>query len=904
MRYCKLSALPLAMLCFVFFNVTSLATNLKTDPAVERYLESDEGIPKFIAGKLAAPVAKGLELQATYDFLKENAAQFKMTDPVQELVIKRAESDRQGKQHIRFDQYYHGVRVWGAQLVSHFDENGGLYALNGDYYAGIKTATTPVSSDIQAEQTARADLEARLAGSTLTESELVLFRWEEVDYLAWRLVLFSEFPMGRWEYFVDAATGEIIFKANRLMSDSDEIGTGTGVLGHPRNHIDTRLISGVYNMIDYTRQANNDIHGHGGLMPDGRYIRTMIAPYNLPGNTATDNDTVWSDASQASAVDGQFYTALVYDWFLSELGRNSYDNAGASLNVSVGYGAEGDNNAYWNGSRIVVWTASAGYNELAGSPDVIAHEWGHAVTEHCSNLVYQKEAGALNESFSDMMGAAFEFAHDSLDSPDWYMGENIRSGSTGFRSMSNPVSKGDPDTYRGQYWVNVDGCSPSNGNDWCGVHTNSGVGNKWFYLISDGDTHNGVVVDSIGVLNAIDIAYQANRYYWTYNATYLDAAYGTVLAAKDLDSTGVWAASVEAAWDAVNVIIPGNEISFSYPVGIPTSLEYNQPTEIQFRVNSVFHGVPVRNSGHLHYSIDDGPEVDVPLTEYSYNRYITDLPALDCGSRIKFYFSAEEAANGIFYDPDPSAPFEAVPATDTTFLVNWDLSYQPGFATEGDWEYGRPNGGGGFEGVPDPSGAHTGGNIYGYNLGGDYVNNMAAAHLVSAPIDCSANSDVLLTFYRWLGVDSQTNDYAAVSVSNDSLNWTTLWENQTRISDTSWVLMELDISDVADYQPTVYLRWTLGPTNSSWRSCGWNIDDIQIVSRTCTPWACGDLTGDLKVNLADITRLIDHVYLSKSPLSYERAGNVDGSSEGKINLADITLIIDHVYISGSSFYCP
>jgi hypothetical protein len=181
---------------------------------------------------------------------------------------------------------------------------------------------------------------------------------------------------------------------------------------------------------------------------------------------------------------------------------------------------------------------------------------------------------------------------------------------------------------------------------------------------------------------------------------------------------------------------------------------------------------------------------------------------------------------------------------------------------------------------------------------------MAAAHLVSAPIDCSANSDVLLTFYRWLGVDSQTNDYAAVSVSTDSLNWTTLWENQTRISDTSWVLMELDISDVADYQPTVYLRWTLGHTNSSWRSCGWNIDDIQIVSRTCTPWACGDLTGDLKVNLADITRLIDHVYLSKAPLNYERAGNVDGSSGGKINLADITLMIDHVYISGSSLYCP
>ena len=232
------------------------------------------------------------------------------------------------------------------------------------------------------------------------------------------------------------------------------------------------------------------------------------------------------------------------------------------------------------------------------------------------------------------------------------------------------------------------------------------------------------------------------------------------------------------------------------------------------------------------------------------------------------------------------------------------MSYRPGFTVENDWEYGRPNGNGGYDGVADPAEAYTGSNIYGYNLNGDYTNNMAASHLTSAPFDCSGKSKVLLSFYRWLGVDSPENDHALVSVSIDSVSWTTVWENSERISDTEWQLMEFDLSSVADGQPTVYLRWTLGPTNSNWRSCGWNIDDIQIIARECTPWACGDLTGDLKANLADITRMIDYVYISRAELDYKRAGNVDGSSNGNINLADITRLIDHVYISRAELNCP
>jgi hypothetical protein len=57
-----------------------------------------------------------------------------------------------------------------------------------------------------------------------------------------------------------------------------------------------------------------------------------------------------------------------------------------------------------------------------------------------------------------------------------------------------------------------------------------------------------------------------------------------------------------------------------------------------------------------------------------------------------------------------------------------------------------------------------------------------------------------------------------------------VWENTAQVADGSWIEQEIDISAVADYQPTVYLRWTMGTTDGSWQFCGWNIDDVQLLA--------------------------------------------------------------------------
>ncbi|RKX29952.1 MAG: hypothetical protein DRP71_15800 [Verrucomicrobia bacterium] len=160
--------------------------------------------------------------------------------------------------------------------------------------------------------------------------------------------------------------------------------------------------------------------------------------------------------------------------------------------------------------------------------------------------------------------------------------------------------------------------------------------------------------------------------------------------------------------------------------------------------------------------------------------------------------------------------------------LSWSFDTDPGWSTEDMWAFGQPIGQGGQYGGPDPISGYTGTNVYGFNLDGDYPNNMPERHLTSTAIDCSQLYSVGLRFQRWLGVEASAYDHAYVRVSNDGVNWFTVWSNDSEITDSSWQAMELDLSSVADGQETVYLRWTMGSTDAGWQYCGWNIDDVEV----------------------------------------------------------------------------
>jgi agmatine deiminase len=219
--------------------------------------------------------------------------------------------------------------------------------------------------------------------------------------------------------------------------------------------------------------------------------------------------------------------------------------------------------------------------------------------------------------------------------------------------------------------------------------------------------------------------------------------------------------------------------------------------------------------------------------------------------------TGEDVSNANFTIGLPPQPRE--------LLYSYPLDTDPGWSTEGAWAFGHPTGGGSHN--HDPSSGYTGTNVCGYNLSGDYTKSMPARYLTTTAFDCAGLNDTQLWFRRWLGVDSPAFARAAVEVSNNGTTWTTVWQNPTAQSDNQWLLVKYDISAVADNQPTVYLRWAMGPTAAdSTTYPGWNIDDVQIWAVLPTCDLPGDMNGDDQVDGTDVQAFLN-CYIAGTPHS-------------------------------------
>lgn len=293
-------------------------------------------------------------------------------------------------------------------------------------------------------------------------------------------------------------------------------------------------------------------------------------------------------------------------------------------------------------------------------------------------------------------------------------------------------------------------------------------------------------------------------------------------------------AALATAYTVSETYIPGPELRFEFPDGVPSTLVPGEPSTFRVSVVGINDGVPVPGSGRMYYAIDGGGFVEETMTETTPDIYQAELPGLACGETIQFYFGAEEVDSGYFYNPGPASPFHATPVTGESTAFYDDFEQDLGWTVSGgQWQRGSPTGGGGAYGGPDPVGGYNSPNCYGYNLAGDYANNIPEYHLTSPAIDCSNLSGVKIRFMRWLGVEQPRYDHAWVRVSNDGLSWTTVWQNTAEVADEAWSQQEYDISEVADGQTAVYVRFTMGMTDVSWTFCGWNIDNVEVIGNIC-----------------------------------------------------------------------
>jgi hypothetical protein len=191
-------------------------------------------------------------------------------------------------------------------------------------------------------------------------------------------------------------------------------------------------------------------------------------------------------------------------------------------------------------------------------------------------------------------------------------------------------------------------------------------------------------------------------------------------------------------------------------------------------------------------------------------------------------------------------------------IYEWDMNTDPGWTYQGDWGWSSPTGQGGEYGNPDPVGGADGLYCVNYNPNGDYGNSLSETNMTTTAIDCSSLTDTILKFDRYLNVETDAYDHAWIKVSTDGLAWTTVWTNSGEVVDSSWSQQEYDISSQADGEGTVFIRFVMGTTDSSWQYSGWNIDNVAIwgVDGDSNPVCPGDFDGNNQVNVNDLLVVI------------------------------------------------
>ena len=217
--------------------------------------------------------------------------------------------------------------------------------------------------------------------------------------------------------------------------------------------------------------------------------------------------------------------------YFERLERNSIDNRGMDLVLNVHFGKD-YMNAFWDGDEMTFGDGDGDiFVNFTESLDVVAHELAHGVTQHTANLNYYSQSGALNEHFSDVFGSAIQqfYNKQTADDADWLVGNEIMGPNLfgeSLRSMQAPGSAYD------NRLLGVDP-QPSHMRDYYagpadnqGVHINSGIPNRAFYLVAM----------DIGTEEATKIWYQALRTLWP-DADFNDAVEVIAHAARLLVKT-------------------------------------------------------------------------------------------------------------------------------------------------------------------------------------------------------------------------------------------------------------------------------------------------------------------------------------------------------------------------------
>ncbi len=498
------------------------------------------------------------------------------------MQLKKVSIGDNGYKHYKFDQTYNGIKIEFGEYIIHTENsilksgNGKIYTpkiINTNIFVSEAAALNNALKNILAIKYAWQDttIENRLKrkkgiSATYYPKAEKIYCYNEVNKSLDFMYKFyiRTVDAGKSCFcYVSGQTGNVIFKTPTEYT-CDQTTVNTNWYGN--RTIFTNDVATFGNSYDLEDDCQASIY-------------TVYNVYNTSNSNIIFNtsNNVWNFSdSYRSGGTCLWGAKQTYQVYKSIFNREGHSNNSADLDIYLGYNfgtvaTPNYNNASYHYDIVGIDEMNIGtgsdnfintddWNAL----DIVAHEFTHGVTQYEANLVYNKEPGALNESFSDIFGEYVERV--TFGSANWLVGWDRLVGgmNSPIRSMIDPADSSfkDPNTYNGKFWRNT----VTQPSDNYGVHTNSGVQNQMAYFLSVGGVgwNNGQTchasvndgyqynVQGIGIAATARIAYKALTDYLGANSNYYDARNAWVHAAIELYGTCSFEAiQTGKAWYAV-----------------------------------------------------------------------------------------------------------------------------------------------------------------------------------------------------------------------------------------------------------------------------------------------------------------------------------------------------------------
>jgi len=726
-----------------------------------------------------------------------------------------------GKWSIIFEQTYQGIPVWGARAYLVFTDSGRLFAFGSDVYGDVDLSTTPTLTEDEALSIASESVGFVEGTDQLKDTRMYVLPVDGNYRLTYRFDLYVNDPIGLWATYVDAHTGEIIWRENHIRTFVDFVGhvqADTEWAGYcdgttpdfPLKHM-TINISGVGSTT--TDEAGDFTLSYGGSDP-----RTITAEFAGPwcdvdfytGTDASHTGTItpgvpytidWTNPGSLESERNCFaYVNKQHDWLknIDPLYTGMDYQLPTRVERTDGYCP---GNAWWDGSTINMCYEAGGYGNTGRISDVVFHEYGHGITDFLYGS--NDPPGDLHEGNSDVAGNLL--SRESIIGPGFY----LNNCTSGIRNSDNTL----------RYPEDLTGGGHHDGQIIAGF-----IWDSWQELLAAYPQAyaDSVIFSGWHFGRALGLPQsQPDQVYWTFVADDDDGNLDNGTPHHAQLCTGAMNHGFDCPEILVGVLITHTPL--------PTTTDELVPIDVIMTMVST-EGSILMNDSKVYYRVNGGSWNALSISPTANpDEYSATIPGQTQPTMINYYIYGEDDVGNTRTHP------QGAPVDFHSFYVA--LLYEPletGFdnftigapdddATTGIWERVDPIGtnyGGPLQPeddfTADPgtdcyiTGQHTGGGV------GDNDVDDGKTTLFSDVYELAGATEAWTIYRRWYSNDlgsSPGEDYWVVDISNDGGS---SWVNVENTNDDAeqWLEVLVDITTIFPNPDQVQFRFVASDEGS------------------------------------------------------------------------------------------